>query len=579
MRLIELSSTRASFKTVRFNRTGLTLIVGKHSKQQAKNLHATYNGVGKSLLVALLHFCLGASKNKQFEAHLKGWDFTLTFEHAGKEHRVTRTVGEDALQFDAKEMKLTPYKDALTALGVFEIPADVGGLSFRSLISFFLRPARGSYTSPDAAIAQWTPYYRVLYPSFLLGLDFHRVVQKHDAKKKLDEQTGLAKKYKEDEDLRAFYVGGKSAEVELVSLKERIAKLEVDLSEFVVARDYSEREAAANSLRARIVEARNEEAILAVRLSDIELALATRPDVTPDRVTRLYTEAKIALPDAVSKRLDEVDAFHARLRENRLLRLGQEQTIALAEQQKWQDSRAVLERELDELLSYLKAHHALGEYTENNRYLSDQTARKRKIEDYLALLDKYTNEAQRIRAEMGTATVQTTEYLEGIKAHRDRLMDAFRTYAREFYGDKPAGLLVRNNDKDDNQIRYDIEVRIEHDQADGINDVRIFCFDLVLLALRQRHGAEFLFHDSRLFAAMDWHQRLTLFRLADRVTRDNGWQYIATVNEDHIESVREAAGADFGRLFVEPRVLELTDEASGVGKLLGVQVEMKYDAE
>ena len=301
--------------------------------------------------------------------------------------------------------------------------------------------------------------------------------------------------------------------------------------------------------------------------------------MTPDRVKRLYNEANYALPGNVTKRLDEVEVFYTRLRENRQRRLEQEKKATQADLKEWQEKRSILEKELDNLLRYLEAHRALDEYTENNRFLSELTARESKIEDYLSLIDRYTNEAQRIRAEMGRATVETTSYLETIKPHRDLLMDKFRSFAREFYGDKPAGLVVRNNDKLENQIRYDIETRIEHDQADGISDVRIFCFDLLLLVLKQRHKIEFLFHDSRLFAGMDWHQRLTLFRLASEVSADEDLQYIATVNEDQIESVREAAGEDFGRLFVIPRVLELTDEPDGSGKLLGVQIEMKYDDE
>lgn len=579
MRLIELSSTRSSFKTVRFNRTGLTLIVGRHAKKQAKNIQSTYNGVGKSLLVALLHFCLGANKNRHFEEHLSGWDFSLRFEHREREHIVTRVVGEDLLHLDGKGMKLKPYKDTLNELGVFDLPADVTALTFRALINFFLRQARASYTSPDLAVPEWTPYYRLLYQTFLLGMDFYLVVKKHDAKKKLDEQIALAKKYKEDKDLREFYLGEKNAEMELASLKERITKLEDSLAKFVVAKDYSARESEADSLRARIVQARNEVALRAVRLADIELALSWRPDVTPDRVRQLYKEAQVALPEAVNKRLDEVNAFQMRLRENRERRLQQEKRVAVLEQRSWHDLLAKLEQELDDLLQYLRAHRALDEYTENNRFLSELIARKRKFEDYLSLLDKYTNEAQKIRAEMGRATVETTRYMESIKAHRDLLMDTFRGYAREFYGDKPAGLVVRNNDRDDNQIRFDVDVRIEHDQADGINDVRIFCFDLLLLSLRQRHEVDFLFHDSRIFAEMDWHQRLTLFRLASRVCQENGWQYIATINEDHVESVRAAAGSEFDQLFVIPRVLELTDEPNGSGKLLGIQIEMQYEAE
>ncbi|WP_237722423.1 DUF2326 domain-containing protein [Singulisphaera acidiphila] len=542
-----------------------------------KDIHSTYNGVGKSLLVELLHFCLGAGKNKGFEEHLKGWCFILTFEHAGMEYLVSRVVGEDKLAVNGREMKLSAYKDFLNTLGVFDLPASISALSFRALLSFFLRSGRKAYASCDGARSEWKPYYRVLYQSFLLGLDCHRVVKKHDAKKKLDERTSLAKKYKEDAELRDFYLGEKNADIELASLNEQIAKLRNDLSEFQVANDFSEREAQANNTRFLLVETRNEEAILGVRLRDIDLALELHPDVAPDRVRRLYDEANIVMPASVTKRFEEVEVFYSRLRENRTRRLEQERTVTLAKQSILQSRRIDLERELDSQLQFLDAHRALDEYVENSRFLSELTARQTKIQDYLALIEKYTNEAQMIRAEMGQATVETTVYLEGAKAHRDMLMETYRGFAREFYGNKAAGLIVKNNDKPDNQIRYDIEARIEYDQADGINDVRIFCFDLLLLFLRQSHSMEFLFHDSRLFAGMDWHQRLTLFRVADRVTREKGWQYIATVNEDQIDSVKVEAGTDFDRLFVQPRVLELTDEPDGSGKLLGVQVDMQYE--
>ena len=462
--------------------------------------------------------------------------FYLEFRPRRKTHRVTRTVGEDAILFDGVKLeKLTLYKETLDTLGVFQLPSERHGLSFRALISFFLRPTRGSYNSPDAAVAQWTPYQRILYQSFLLGLDHNLAIQKHDDKKRLDEQLELAARYKKDKELREFYIGQKNAEVELASLKEKITELERNLASFTVAKDYADRQAAADVLHARIQEAMNEEVILANRLSDIELAMRVGPDVAPDRVVKLYEEAKFALPDTVTKRLGQVEKFHERLHENRVQRLEVEKKQTLAEQKKWQSHRESLQKDLDALLQYLKAHGALDEYVENNRYLSELTALARKIEDYLALITKYVNEAQRIRAEMGRATVQTTEYLEKVKPHLELLMESFRGLAREFYGDKPAGLVVRNNDND-NQIRYDIESRIEHDAADGINQVRIFCFDLLLLKLQQRHEMEFLFHDSRLYAEMDPHQRLTLFRIADRVCRELGYQYIATINEDQIDA-------------------------------------------
>jgi uncharacterized protein YydD (DUF2326 family) len=157
-------------------------------------------------------------------------------------------------------------------------------------------------------------------------------------------------------------------------------------------------------------------------------------------------------------------------------------------------------------------------------------------------------------------------------------MDKFREYSRELYGSVPAGLTVKNNDGE-NQCRFDIEAHIQNDAADGINQGKIFCYDFLLLTKRLRHSIDFLFHDNRLYADMDKHQRYSLFKLADGVCRQLDLQYIATINEDVIDSGREIASAEeFERLFVKPVVLELTDAPDGQGKLLGIQVDMKYDS-
>jgi uncharacterized protein YydD (DUF2326 family) len=163
-----------------------------------------------------------------------------------------------------------------------------------------------------------------------------------------------------------------------------------------------------------------------------------------------------------------------------------------------------------------------------------------------------------------------------VSEHLERIMDTFRSYSRELYGSVAAGLTVDNNDGD-NQCRYNIEAHIQNDAADGINQGKIFCYDLLLLSLAQRHKMEFIFHDNRLYAEMDKNQRFSLFRLADRTCQAIGAQYIATVNEDAIDSVREIAGDEFDRLFVQPVVLELTDAPGGTGKLLGMQIDMNYE--
>ena len=84
MRLISLTANKESFHPVKFNENGLTLIIGSQKKIENDNSKRTYNGVGKSLITAIIHYCLGSSKVKDFEDNLKGWEFQLKFSNTIK---------------------------------------------------------------------------------------------------------------------------------------------------------------------------------------------------------------------------------------------------------------------------------------------------------------------------------------------------------------------------------------------------------------------------------------------------------------------------------------------------------------
>jgi uncharacterized protein YydD (DUF2326 family) len=576
MRLISLTANMASFKPVVFNPTGLTLVVARQRGARRPDPKNTFNGVGKSLLVALVNYCLGANRNEHFDAHLAGWEFTLTFEANGREHTIVRATGGAKPLLDGEEVALTKLNDWLAG-EAFQMPADpVPFLTFRSLLAFFLRPKSGSYVAYDRPEPKWKEYQSVLCQSFLLGLDYHRAVQKHDQKKKLDELTELADRYKKDKELREFYLGEKSAEVELADLGTQVARLEADLAAFRVAENYAERERRADDLHRQLGDLGNRLVVLRTVLDDLDLSLRVQPDVAPERVVAAYEEAAVNLPAAVVKRLDEVREFHRRLEENRRTRLGKERAATEQEVAAVNARMATLRAELDAELQFLNAHRALDEYAANNAHLTALKGREQRIRDYLRLLSQYTEEAQKVKVEMAQATVETNRQLRDARPHLELLMGRFREFSRELYGPVPAGLTVRNNDGE-NQCRYDIEAHIESDAGDGINQGKIFCYDLLLLDLRQRHRMGFLFHDSRLFAHMDPRQRVSLFRLADRVCREGGFQYIASLNEDALEAARELAGEDARRLFVDPVKLELTDAPGGSGKLLGIQIDMKYD--
>lgn len=580
MRLVSLTSNRSTFKPIRFNRTGLTLIVGRHQNQAKtpRDLRKTYNGVGKSLALSLTSYCLGANRNPQLDKHLDGWTFHLAFEHDGKQYQASRTAGDSKVLLNGDAFSIAAYRKRLDELRVFETPMPpVPFLTFRSLLAFFLRSKGASYVRYDRPEPKWKDYQSVLCQSFFLGLDYTRAVEKYDLKTALDEKVALLDRYSKDDELRQFYLGEKNAAVELLELESEVIRLEGDLRAFKVAENYAERQEKADDIHRQLGELRNRLVVQENIMEDIALALQTSPDVAPAEITRLFEETTISLPDAVVKRLEDVHEFNRRLHENRARRLTSELNEATRLRAEILTTSEGLQQALNDELQFLNAHRALDEYAANSAYLSSIRSRRERIVDYQRLLAQYKEEAQRIRAELAQTTLTTNDYLRSVQPHLQGLMHEFREYSHALYGAVPAGLSVENNDGE-NQCRFNILAHIQNDAADGINQGKLFCYDLMLLALRQRHDVQFLFHDNRLFADMDMNQRYSLFKLADSICSKLGAQYIATVNQDVLDSVRAVAGEDYERLFVDPVVLELTDTPDGSGKLLGIQVDMDYDA-
>ena len=141
--------------------------------------------------------------------------------------------------------------------------------------------------------------------------------------------------------------------------------------------------------------------------------------------------------------------------------------------------------------------------------------------------------------------------------------------AKKFYPNGLAGITIVNNEGE-NQIRYNIEAKIQSDSSDGINSVKLFCYDLCMLFGGNNYHMNFIFHDSRLFSDIDETHCEVLFDIVRNKFKTK--QYIASINQKDLITLAEPI-QDFIR---QNMVCELNDE-SEEAKLLGRQVELEYD--
>lgn len=277
----------------------------------------------------------------------------------------------------------------------------------------------------------------------------------------------------------------------------------------------------------------------------------------------------------VKKNIDEVLEFHRKQISSRNIRLKKELRKYQLELEKIDKQILAIGERMDNLLGYLDSHGALEEYVALTKQLSSLKNEMERIQGYQKILKSYKDIELEIKASFINQDKETNEYLESIKIVTDNLRNGFWEYAKKFYPKKRSGLVIKNN-SGENMIRYTLDARIEDDSSDGVNEVRLFCFDLLLLMCR-KSKIRFLAHDSRLFANMDPRQREMLLRIAYDVTIDSEFQYICSMNEDTIMSFKDLMSIEGYREIVTNNIiLELNDDASE-SKLLGIQVDLDLE--
>jgi len=577
MRLISLTANQPNFKRVTFNQQGLSLIVGIRTTPEEKNNNLSYNGVGKSLLVEIIHFCLGSSANKAFKEYLSDWIFFLEVEHNGKNYIIARsTNNQQQISFNKETLKLKNYTDELEKL-TFNIPNwGSGALSFRSLLPRFIRRGNADYNSPKKTNSDKEPYTELVRNLFLLGIDISLPETKHKLREEQTRLVNFEKNFKNDPYIREYYTGNKDASLQAKYLEEQILRLEENLANFQIAEDYYDIEKEANRIAAELQNIKNKKFILQNTLNNIDKSLATKADISKDKLLDIYNEIISTFKQESLKRLDEIETFHHNLLKNRLSRLTQEKIKFSTELAQIEKTIHQLGLELDNKLAYLSDKRALDQYIAVNSERVELIGKLQKLKDYQQLVQKSRDDVAIIQEKLASETIKTNHYLQETLTERESVLSLFTTLSKRFYPNAPAGITLSNN-TGENTIRYDFDVKIEADGSDGINAVKIFCYDLTVLLLERNHFINFIWHDSRLFSDIDPRQRAVLFRIANELTSAAGKQYIASVNQDQLEAMKNVfSDIEYKQLFSESNiVLTLKDDGSE-SKLLGMQIDMKY---
>ncbi|MBM4035155.1 MAG: DUF2326 domain-containing protein [Planctomycetes bacterium] len=574
-----------SFRDVHLS-PGFNVIMADRTKESTKQ--DTRNGLGKSSLIEIIHFCLGSTLEQGEslgQEPLRGWTFTLDLTLAGRELSVSRNTaernqvllrGDTADWFPGSGARTLEGLGTETVVNVSEWNALLGHLlfalpreapeakykpSYRSLISYFIRRGRDAFSSPFDHHRKHSEWDKQLHNAFLLGLAWE------DAR---DWQV-LKDKEKVLNDLKRAAAAGMmpdmlgtmgELEARKVQLQSQLREQRDALSGFRVHPQYREIEQTANALTQEIHDLSNDNAqdrqLLALYQSSVE----EEHPPSQDDVARVYEEAGVVFSSALRRRLEDVLAFHTTLLSNRRSFLAREiERLLHAIQSREEAIREKSDRRAEHM-GILRTHGALEEHS---RLQSRATATEAELRDVTARIDnlhRFNEGASSLRMEKEALYQRAdADYRERAEARR-RAIELFNANSQALHS--LTGTLVI----DVTQTGFRFDVRIERSRSHGVGSMKIFCYDLMLAELWAGREATpgILVHDSTIFDGVDERQIAHALELAAAKSAAGGFQYLCALNSDRVPWSEFSSGFS-----LDPYVrLRLTD-ATTDGGLLGIR--------
>lgn len=573
----EISSDLRTFKSVKLN-AGLNIILA--DKSSGASDKQSRNGAGKSSLIEIIHFLFGgnAKADSIFRNEpLVENDFSLTFDLNGEQLTATRSGNQPSKITISGNTEAWPIKPKfiektgdylisnenwklLLGAAFFNLPhASIGKYhpTFRSLFSYFVRRQRsGAFQNALQQSTKQQLYDQQIAISKLLNLDF-LIPRSFQELRDKEKAVATLRKAAKGGALGKYIKTAAELRTELAIESAKLERMEERVAEFRVVEEYAEYEKEASRLTREISQLNNNNTVDRELIQQLQETLASERAPAAKNLKKLYSNAGVLLPDLVQQRFEDVQAFHEKVIENRKQHLGVELSAAEARINERSETRAELDLRRMKVMQILSSGGALEHYTA----LRESAAN---VEASVAILSDQLKAAETLESTKAEIETERTKLLTSLQSDYQERADylaeaviAFEDISNALY--ETGGRLTVSPTKNGPDINLDLEA----ERSKGIGNMKIFCFDLIMMDLnsRRKTGPGFLVHDSHLFDGVDERQVAKALQLGASHATKHNYQYIVTMNSDVLPKDGFVDGFDITRYINRTKLTD--DEVSG----------------
>lgn len=582
MRLNSLTASFPEFRPVDFQ-DGLNIVVADRAKEATKT--DSRNGLGKTTVIALIDFCLGANMSDRIE-QMRGnrWYFSLSLTtRSGVTLRASRSPdssGEVHIEGDAVAAGIIEPMDSTGSHS-----ADIGtrkwtnwlgrecfaraGMpveppTFRSLIRHLARYRSDSLIDPFRTLANQRAEAVQAENAYFLNLDWRLAKEWSGIK---DRKSRIALADDPDSTIESRIA---ALEPQLVRVQRRAEKLATDISTFSVLPEYREIEDRVQQSTARIKALGNESFVDLQQLSLYESQAEDESASHHLDVETLFREAGLVLGDTVVRSLDEATEFQRQVTANRIAYLADE-TRRLRERVAQRESERVnLAAQQEKDLQLLRTGGALDDLVGLQRSLAESQVEVARVEEQIRTLRELSERKSKLKSdELGLVQRTKMDVQERFDL-RAEVIARFGEIMEALYGE-PADLRVSPG-----KSGIQFKVVLPRTGSGGVHLMAIFAYDIALSEDLARHGRGpgFLLHDSSIFADVDERQTARAIEIAARSAADYGYQHLLTMNSDYVP------WAEFtDRSIFESAIILTLHDGDPSGSILGQRLHFSIETE
>lgn len=590
--IVSIESSLKTFKVVMF-RSGLNVLLSDRNADSTDK--QTRNSAGKTSLVEIIHFLLGADceKDSLFRLDdLAEHTFQGTFRIDGELMTVARTGSDPSKIFlisGGEERKDIPRKldkaserfyvsnvnwRVFLGHAMFGLPADERGTlfdesftpTFRSMFSYFARRRNsGGFISPERQAEKQQRWDWQVNLSYLFGLDWQIPFDfsKIRAREKTLEELKKAVKVG-----ALGSVIGTVAELrpQVTIAEAKASKLRQSLEQFEVLDSYKSLSKRAGQIKTEMQTLTRQAVTLNETLDHLQDALQSERPPQRSDIQQLYAAAGIELPGVALRRFDDVSSFYESVVANRRVHLEHEISDVRCRIADVEAGLSRLDEERSNILRTLQGRGALDDFLAMQRDLANVEANAASLRERFKAAEALEGESTKLDIDRAELKRKLQEDHQVRKMALDEAILIIADAIAELYDDRTGRFVVEATENGP-----EFRISIEGDRGGGIANMEIFCFDLALMLLvtKRYGGPGFLIHDSHLFDGVDERQVAGALRLGKKISESLRQQYIVTMNSDIFDRLPAEESNKLGAAVLDTRLSDRTEDGGLFGFRFG----------